>query len=120
MIAFPLKGTCGQYQPGAPGALGVTYRGARSAWVAGRASVPWGAHGPLVSWWSHGTWVPLHAWKPWFSLFALWASVSWNSLITLIKENLIKRMISSRTTVAVKNKGSGFILEITSCGSLDK
>ena len=78
-----------QYQPGAPGALSATYQRAGGTWIAGRALVPGGSRGAFASWWPHRPYGPLHAWKAWFSPFALWASVSWDSLITLLGKKLI-------------------------------
>lgn len=49
-----------------------------------------GSRGALVSGWPHRTYGSLHAWKAWFPLFTLWASVSWNSLVTLLKEEVNK------------------------------
>lgn len=77
------KGTCGQCEPGAPRAVRATYWNAGDAWLARGALVPRGAHGALDSWGPHRTDVSLCAWKAWLSLFTLWASVSWDSLITL-------------------------------------
>lgn len=71
------------------GALSTTYWSAGDARNARRALVPGGSHRAFVSRWPHRTYGSLHAWKAWLSLFTLWASVSGNSLITLLRKKLI-------------------------------
>ena len=89
IFAFVGKGTCGQSEPEAPGALSTTYWNAGGAGLAWGALVPRGSHRALDSWWSHRTDVSLHARKARLSLFTLWASVSWDSLVTLGKKKII-------------------------------
>ena len=50
--------------------------------------MPRGSWGALVSWGPHRTDGSLDPLKAWFSLFTLWASVSWDSLITLLREKM--------------------------------
>lgn len=101
------------------GALSTTYRSARDARDARRALVPGGPHRAFVSRWPHRTNVSLHAWKAWLPLFTLWASVSGNPLITLLgKELSIKNDLFYNSNSCSSDKGSGWTLELPSCGTL--
>lgn len=103
------------------GALSTTYRSAGDAWNARKALVPGRSHRALVSRWPHRTYVSLHAWKAWLSLFTLWASVSRNSLITLLRKKLIiKNDLFYDSNSCSSDKGSGWTLAFPSCGTLSE